>query len=595
VLETKHGSETFVGVALGALTVGRSWLRPTLEIRRHGTRRRLYGLDRSGASSLEHALRIALLRDQTKDFVALARTWHDDVRHEVARCHSERRWVTQEQVARFDSTRPVNTLPTSFSAADVREWTQGLPDSDRKVVEFRGVDLRAWITRVNESILTSELKDMSGFFESVERSPLTAEQSRAVVCFDNRVQVVAAAGSGKTSVMVARTAYALKRDLVPADRILLLAFNKDAAEELRSRVSTRLAAVGIRSEGVTVGTFHAFGLGLIGRATGRKPRLAPWLDGDGDVDTIIRIVDELRDQSDQFRYRWDIFRLLFARHTEDKAEHDWWDKATRTTGYRTLNDECVKSEGERVIADWLFLNGVDYRYEQPYSYDVADATHSQYRPDFYYPSVDVWHEHWALDEEGNPPTDFQGYAESMTWKRALHRQHGTSLIESTWGRIFRDDGLAELGQQLEAAGVRLDWNPDRPAPGARPIEHKELARLVRTFMTHVKSNSLTPSQIVQRVEALPTATSRARARWFLDLYWLIHEAWQERLRAEDCVDFEDMLVSAAEHLESGRVSADFDLVLVDEFQDVSRARARLVRALLNAPGRHLLAVGDDWQ
>ena len=40
------------------------------------------------------------------------------------------------------------------------------------------------------------------------------EQARAVVCFDNRVQVVASAGSGKTSTMVAKAAYALHRGLV---------------------------------------------------------------------------------------------------------------------------------------------------------------------------------------------------------------------------------------------------------------------------------------------------------------------------------------------------------------------------------------------
>jgi DNA helicase-4 len=31
--------------------------------------------------------------------------------------------------------------------------------------------------------------------------------------------------------------------------------------------------------------------------------------------------------------------------------------------------------------------------------------------------------------------------------------------------------------------------------------------------------------------------------------------------------------------------------MVDEFQDASRARARLIKALVKAPGRFLLAVG----
>ena len=43
------------------------------------------------------------------------------------------------------------------------------------------------------------------------------------MCFDNRVQVLAAAGSGKTSVMVARAAYAVSRGFVAPGRILLLA------------------------------------------------------------------------------------------------------------------------------------------------------------------------------------------------------------------------------------------------------------------------------------------------------------------------------------------------------------------------------------
>lgn len=55
-----------------------------------------------------------------------------------------------------------------------------------------------------------------------------------------------------------------------------------------------------------------------------------------------------------------------------------------------------------------------------------------------------------------------------------------------------------------------------------------------------------------------------------------------------------MLVLAAEHLEAG-VDMGSELILVDEFQDASQARARLVRGLLQRPGRYVLAVGDDWQ
>ena len=40
----------------------------------------------------------------------------------------------------------------------------------------------------------------------------------------------------------------------------------------------------------------------------------------------------------------------------------------------------------------------------------------------------------------------------------------------------------------------------------------------------------------------------------------------------------------------------FGYILVDEFQDISPDRARLLKALLDrSPGAQLFAVGDDWQ
>lgn len=56
-----------------------------------------------------------------------------------------------------------------------------------------------------------------------------------------------------------------------------------------------------------------------------------------------------------------------------------------------------------------------------------------------------------------------------------------------------------------------------------------------------------------------------------------------------------MLNLAADCVEDGRWASPYELVMVDEFQDVSQARARLVASLLKEPGRHLFAVGDDWQ
>lgn len=519
------------------------------------------------------------------------RAWRSAVESRVADAVREGRWISRDTRADWERSAPV-LAPELIKLTDLT----GIGDEARYQVAFVRHEFRKLVAAANQQVLRNELTARREFLDRVESRPLTEEQASAVVTFDNRVQVIAAAGSGKTSVMVARAAYSILRGFVPADRILLLAFNKDAAAELQERVTRRLAAAGIASEGLRAATFHSFGLSVIGQATGRKPRLAPWLDGGGDVQMVSRIVDDLRDRSSYFRVRWDLYRLLFARMADepDAGEPDDYDYTTKQTGYKTFNGETVKSQGERMIADFLFLNGVRYEYEKPYVHDVADAAHSQYRPDFFYPDIDVWHEHWALDRHGRPPAEFIGYAEGIEWKKSVHHSHGTTLIETTWATILDQSGFQPLADELKARGLPLDWNPDRPTPGAEPLKHEDLARLMRSFLTHVKSNSLTREALERRLAAT-RKVSRYRAQLFLGLFWEIYEQWQARLAADDAIDFEDMLVQAADHLEAGRVDMGYELVLVDEFQDASRARTRLTKALVDKPHRYLLTVGDDWQ
>ena len=552
----------------------------------------LRGITRTEAAALSRTVRRLALVPMIADALA----WHAAVAQVLAEARTEQRWIPAETASQLAAARPGSRLLDRVRAAGCEP---SLTTDQLEAAAFLDADLDAVIVHANEQIMASELSSRRSFFDTIEKTPLTDEQARAVVCFDNRVQVLAAAGSGKTSVMVARAAYAVSRGFVAPDRILLLAFNKAAAAELQERVEARFAAAGIDSSGLRAATFHSFGLEVIGRATGAKPRLARWLDQGEDVAMVLRIADELRDASESFRHHWDLYRLLFANVPADLAENepDGYDHATRRAGYRTFAGEVVKSHGERMIANFLYLNGVDYVYERPYDVDVSDSTHSQYRPDFFYPGVGVWHEHWALGRDGKPPPEFEGYAESMAWKRQVHAQHGTRLLESTWAEVMFGDGLARLENELTRLGLTLDWNPDRPVSDgrARPMKHEDLARLVRTFMTHVKSNSWTPADLERRLAAGLARLDGYRTRLFLQLYWPIHDQWQKRLAADRSVDFEDMLVQAAGHLEAGTVDAGFDLIMVDEFQDASRARARLVRGLVQSPGRFLMAVGDDWQ
>jgi len=450
----------------------------------------------------------------------------------------------------------------------------------------------------NEQFMEQELRDCSDFFATVEKTALTEEQARASICMEDRVQIVAAAGSGKTSVMVAKAAYALHRGLVEPGRILLLAFNIAAAEELNRRVRTRLSKAGLDPSGVRATTFHAFGLDIIGRAEGRKPAIPVWVSNGWQRDRkMAEIVRGLLNSHPQFPEWWGLLKTVFSSDLpvfDDIEPVGFFDSVSLASGFRTLQGETVKSREEQMIADWLYLHGVKYVYEAPYEFDTADENHRQYQPDFYYPDINLYHEHFALDENGLPPAKFVGYSEGVQWKRNTHRRFGTLLFETTSAGIRGRDPFFSLESELTSRGVVLDFQPDRPSRGRAPIEDKWLIKTMLTFLEHYKSSRVTHEQIRARLEQ-ESSGNRERHRIFANAFVAILGRWEGNLEAELSIDFNDMLIRASDHLRERRAPQDYDLILVDEFQDTSVARMDLVRNLANRSGTHITVVGDDWQ
>ncbi|MFL6614026.1 MAG: DNA helicase IV [Pantoea agglomerans] len=115
------------------------------------------------------------------------------------------------------------------------------------------------------------------FFASVESTPLNQSQCEAVVNGENSLLVLAGAGSGKTSVLVARAGWLMQRKLASADQILLLAFGRQAAEEMNARIQSRLSAADIQAR-----TFHSLALHIIREGSNKQPVISK-LESDADA------------------------------------------------------------------------------------------------------------------------------------------------------------------------------------------------------------------------------------------------------------------------------------------------------------------------
>jgi DNA helicase-4 len=591
--------------SFGGLTVTPGFVWSHLELEHPDRRYRFRGIPNRRATSFAtafaaaqgeavQAVKLLHLIDEFENAANQVRLWAEALAAAVAVHLKTKGWLTTEFSNDWAAQKAAVGFGRLLDEADLQPHIGTLSAVSRETVRIWREDLPTFITLQNERHLASEIDDCQDFFDTVEKSPLTPEQARAVVCFDNRMLVVASAGSGKTSTMVAKAGYALHRNLVAADKILMLAFNNAAAKELGARTHERLGPLGLNADKVVAKTFHAFGLEIIGQATGRKPTLAPWLDEvGGDKAQLGRIVDLLRATNPPFRLQWDFFRAVLARDYPDPHAAPVDD--AKPPAFRTAQGEQVRSTAERMIADWLYFNSVEYVYERSYEVDLADSEHGQYHPDFYYPQIDAYHEHWAVDENGQAPEEFVGYLEGMQWKRETHRHHGTTLLETTKAQLWSGEGLNHLEKELTARGIRLQANPERLLAGQTPTDYGRLLQTFRSFLTHAKSNRLSDDQLRERLEEQAQGEVRYRDAAFLRLFVAIRREWDRSLAAEGWIDFEDMLNLSADHLDAGDWESPYELVMVDEFQDASHARARLARALVNKPGRYLFAVGDDWQ
>lgn len=124
----------------------------------------------------------------------------------------------------------------------------------------------------NRLWLDRERQNWEVLFAQCESSPLNLSQQYAVLMNDDHNLILAGAGSGKTSVLTARVAYLLQSHQAQAEEMLLLAFGREAADEMKQRLDSK---IGLSAEKVQVKTFHQLGLKILNHVENEPVTISP--------------------------------------------------------------------------------------------------------------------------------------------------------------------------------------------------------------------------------------------------------------------------------------------------------------------------------
>lgn len=442
----------------------------------------------------------------------------------------------------------------------------------------------------NNQFVKNEIEKWALFFESVESNPLTYQQKKAIVTDQDACLVVAGAGTGKTSTVIGKIGYLVNSGLCRKEKILALSFGRDAANEMKERAKKRLGY------DVEIRTFHSLGLDILKRIKGHKLKIADSATSDRFFLALVAklLKDVIRtDKGGKLFKNFMSYHRYPAKYLEDFDSEGSYFEYIRKFEPVTLKGEKVKSFEELLLADWLCLNGVNYEYEFPYEHKTSSLKKNQYRPDFYLTDYGIYLEHFGIDRNGKtaPSIDSKKYNESIEWKRSLHSQHGTVMLETySWERM---EGviLPNLEDKLVQSGVSLTaFDPDAILDLVETGNlNKSIVALLKDFLTVFKENQFT-------LEELRSNGVNARTTVFIDLFELLYESYQEHLKSRQELDFADLILLATEAVVANPEMVSFERIIVDEYQDISRGRFNFLKALQSATNdSRILAVGDDWQ
>lgn len=447
---------------------------------------------------------------------------------------------------------------------------------------------------------------------------LDEEQRKVVLSDEDYTLVIAGAGAGKTTTVAAKVKYLVDKKGVLPSQILVISFTNKAVGELQEKINVALKI------DCPITTFHKTGY-AIRRRKETEERVRIVTEG-----YMYNVINEyLKHNILEYPELVDKLILFFGSYFDAPYEGDdlnsffnYITKADFTTlrgnmeeyaekvidqrsgRHVTIAHEHLRSLQEVIIANFLYMNGIEYSYEKTYPYNIL-RSYKPYTPDFTITQGDkvAYIEHFGITEDGrnNRYTKDQllVYKKEINDKVLLHRKHDTDLIYTFSAYNDGRDLLCHLQEELIAHGFELKRRSSKEIfeKIVSTEENKYITRLVKlvcTFIQNFKTNNYTTDDFYR----FRATSSNERTKLFLSLCEQCYLEYCKRLKEYHAIDFEDMINDSVRILREEELQGkklEFKYIIVDEYQDISRQRFNLTKELCKLCNAKVIAVGDDWQ
>lgn len=478
------------------------------------------------------------------------------------------------------------------------------------------------VSKHNEKYIEDVLRQEKDYFDKilsdVDANIVLDEEQRSVVLNDeDHCLVIAGAGAGKTTTVAAKVRYLVDRKDIEPSKILVISYTNKAVQELQEKINRDL------NIDCPISTFHSVGYAILNRHSPEKFNIVDssklyyviqdYFRGNILKDEVMvknlimffaSYFEAPYNETDLNTFFSRVAKANFATLKSDLNEYEKQIMDTRSKKQVTIQNEFVRSHQEVEIANFLYLNNIDYEYEPIYRYNIM-MSRKPYTPDFVITQGDkvAYIEHFGITEEGNngrySETELLCYKNAVKEKIMLHKQHGTDLIYTFSAYKDKRELLVHLEEELLKRGFELKPRSDNEVLEKLIASEenryiRKLVSLICRFISNFKTNGYTS----ENFDSMRRMTNNVRTKLFLDICQKCYLEYERYLREYHAIDFEDMINDSARILretKDGNKKLDFEYVIVDEYQDISKQRFDLVQAIKDVCNAKIIAVGDDWQ
>lgn len=510
--------------------------------------------------------------------------------------------------------------------------------------------LNSIIDKSNEKFIAKEYQNNKGFFSYIEGKQLYEKQIEAVLNDEDHLQIIAGAGTGKTFTLLSKVKYLTEIKGVSPEDILAISFSNASVKDIQKKMDKH-------NLNIDISTFHKLGKSILKEKgvhlildedesenttfwNNNSTNIPFILDEDGLDDVIddyfykevIKDPDKIKDVIELLSYYFNIPTSIINEEesNEDERYETFKSKILyneyKEGTFKTLQFETVKSKYELWIANYLFLHNINYTYEKNYErpvneehiknlenipdtyYKVTDRIILDYNPDFYFDDYDIYLEHFGVDKNGwatwmDTKEEMIKYREGIIWKRRIHEACETEMIE-LYSYYHHDKNYFEkFREKLTDAGIKInDVNYKkvykRVIDCKKIDEFENLKDLIIRFIRLFKGNDYDEyyfDEIEKENFNEENNFIRTRNKLLLRIIKNVYRRYENHLKENNKIDFDDMINKAASKVAETGFNKHYRYILVDEYQDTSFTRYKLLKEIKDSINAKLVVVGDDWQ